>query len=495
LEIKPTLSEFKEMAGHGNWIPVYAEYLADLETPVSAFLKVRDDSFSYLLESATHGKAWGRYSFIGYKPGLIVSIRDNDVKIRNGTEETRISGSQNPLEILKQVSRRFKAVPSKALPAFQGGLVGYINYDLVRRWEHLPELSPEAPASPECLFMLAKRLIIFDHLTHKIKIVAFVHGQSGAALESGYDQACREVADTVASLSKKTADPDQREPFCLSGLHSNFTKADFEEAVLKAKGHILSGDVIQVVLSQRFSGESGGDDFCLYRNLRSLNPSPYMFYLNYGDARLIGASPESLARLTNGKIELRPIAGTRPRGEDPQSDVALEKELLNDPKEKAEHIMLVDLGRNDVGRMALPGSVVVPQFMKVERYSHVMHLVSQVEGTLVPRADCFDLFMSVFPAGTVTGAPKIRAMQIIAELEPGPRGPYAGAVGYFGFNGNMDFCITIRTIAIMKNTLSLQVGAGIVYDSSPEKEYHETLEKAAAMFQAIERAKNDFADR
>jgi anthranilate synthase component 1 len=281
----------------------------------------------------------------------------------------------------------------------------------------------------------------------------------------------------------------------MTDLEPNLSRDDFCAAVQKAKEHIVAGDVIQVVLSQRFTGNLAGDDFTLYRRLRSINPSPYMFYLNFGEIRLIGSSPEILVRLTDGKIELRPIAGTRPRSENPEEDQALEKELLEDPKERAEHIMLVDLGRNDVGKVARPGSVTVPRLMEVERYSHVMHIVSRVEGVLKPQADGFDLFMATFPAGTVTGAPKIRAMEIISELEPSLRGPYAGAVGYFGYSGNVDFCITIRTIFIVENRLSIQVGAGIVYDSSPENEYQETLKKAGAMFQAIERSKNDSHDR
>jgi anthranilate synthase component 1 len=280
----------------------------------------------------------------------------------------------------------------------------------------------------------------------------------------------------------------ERDPLSLTDLDANLNQKDFEKSVRKAKDHIVAGDAIQVVLSQRFSGNISGDDFALYRNLRSINPSPYMFYLNFGEIKLIGSSPEILVRLTDEKIELRPIAGTRPRGNTSEEDLALEKELLADPKERAEHIMLVDLGRNDVGKEAVPGSVTVPRLMEVERYSHVMHIVSRVEAQLAQGKDCFDLFMATFPAGTVTGAPKIRAMEIISEIEPTPRGPYAGAVGYFGFNGNMDFCITIRTITILENKLSIQVGAGIVYDSSPELEYQETLKKAAAMFKAVERA-------
>jgi anthranilate synthase component 1 len=342
---------------------------------------------------------------------------------------------------------------------------------------------------PEALFTISRRLIIFDHLTHQIKVVAFAHLTGKQGLKEAYTQACKEIDDTIGDLQHPLSSNSEAEPFSLSDLKANFNREDFEESVRKAKDYIIAGDVIQVVLSQRFSGDVSGDDFALYRNLRSLNPSPYMFYFNFGGIKLIGSSPEILVRLTDGKIELRPIAGTRPRGKNPKEDKALEKELMADPKERAEHIMLVDLGRNDVGKVAMPGSVTVPRLMEVERYSHVMHIVSRVEGLLKPGMDCFDLFMSAFPAGTVTGAPKIRAMEIISELEPSPRGPYAGAVGYFGFNGNMDFCITIRTISIAKNRLSIQVGAGIVADSFPEGEYEETLRKAAAMFKAIEEAK------
>jgi anthranilate synthase component 1 len=382
------------------------------------------------------------------------------------------------------------------LPPFQGGLVGYFNYDLVREWEHLPGVAPVDQQLPEAVFTACRHLIIFDHFTHMVKVVCFVYLMKDADLEQTYRQACCEVDATIEQLQGPLPTSLNNDGLEVSDLRPNFLKKDFEDAVRKAKEYITAGDVIQVVLSQRFSGEISGEDFSLYRNLRSVNPSPYMFYLNFGDIKLIGASPEILVRLTNGKIELRPIAGTRPRGATPEKDKTLEKDLLDDPKERAEHIMLVDLGRNDVGKVAAPGSVTVPRLMEIERYSHVMHIVSRIEGLLKPEADCFDLFMSAFPAGTVSGAPKIRAMEIISKLESSPRGPYAGAVGYFGFNGNMDFCITIRTITIQNSRLSIQVGAGIVYDSSPENEYEETLRKAGAMFKAIERVKeNDTVNR
>ena len=317
----------------------------------------------------------------------------------------------------------------------------------------------------------------------------FVHLENHDHLKEAYDLACQELDETDHELRKPLPCMSEGDPLSLSDLESNLSKEAFEEAVRKAKKYIVSGDVIQVVLSQKFSGTVAGEDFNLYRHLRAVNPSPYMFYLNFGEVKLIGSSPEVLVRLEDNRIALRPIAGTRPRGKSVEEDQRLERELLEDPKERAEHIMLVDLGRNDVGKVASPGSVTVPRFMEIERYSHVMHIVSSVEGRLKPGMDVFDLFVAAFPAGTVTGAPKIRAMEIIAELEPSPRGPYAGAVGYFGFNGNTDFCITIRTIVIAKNKLSIQVGAGIVYDSFPDREYEETINKAAAMFKAIEGVK------
>ena len=483
------------MAQEGNLIPVYQKFLADTETPVSAYLKLKDDSYSYLLESAEGGEYWGRYSFIGRMPYLCAISHDSYMEIYEDREKKVLKDVGNPLDMLRKLSAEFKPVTVRDLPPFQGGLVGFFNYDLVRKWEHLPDMLPADRIHAEAVFIACRHLIIFDHFTHMIKVVTFAHLKKDADLKKALDRACQEVAQTTVKLQSPLPSVSKNGSLTLSDLEPNFSKPDFEDAVRKAKDCIVAGEAIQVVLSQKFSGTVSGEDFALYRSLRSVNPSPYMFYLNFGDIKLIGASPEILVRLTHGKIELRPIAGTRPRGATPEEDRALEKDLLADPKERAEHIMLVDLGRNDVGKVAASGSVSVPRLMEIERYSHVMHIVSRVEGILKPGADCFDLFMSAFPAGTVSGAPKIRAMEIISELEPCARGPYAGAVGYFGFNGNMDFCITIRTITIMKNRLSVQVGAGIVADSSPENEYEETLKKAGAMFKAIEKVKNnDFAN-
>ncbi len=496
MKTKPSFSEFKTMAGHGNMIPVYQEFLADTETPVSVYLRIKDKPFSYLLESADGGERWGRYSIIGYDPYLTALSYNSEMEIleRSGEKET-IRDVSNPLLVLRDISRRFRPVETGLISPFQGGLVGYCNYDVIRKWERLQGVSPEDPDLPEATFTVSGRLIIFDHLTHKVRVVAFARIQEYPDPKEAYARACLDIDETIGMLRQPAPVPHE-DRFSLTEFQSNFSKEGFEEVVRKAKEYIVSGDVIQVVLSQRFSGQVSGDDFALYRNLRSINPSPYMFYLNFGEIRLIGASPEILIRLTDKRIQLRPIAGTRPRGDDPESDMALEKELISDPKERAEHIMLVDLGRNDVGKVAVHGSVTVPRLMEVERYSHVMHIVSNVEGLLRPEMDSFDLFMSAFPAGTVSGAPKIRAMEIISELEPTPRGPYAGAVGYFGFDGNMDFCITIRAITVARNRLSVQVGAGIVADSSPEGEYEETMRKAAAMLKSIEEVKrNDTANR
>jgi len=483
------------MAGKGNLIPVYQEFLADTETPVSLYLRIKDKPYSYLLESADGGERWGRYSIIGYDPYLTALSHNDEMEIVKRSGRETITQVSNPLPVLREICRGFTPVETGAISPFQGGLVGYCNYDVIRKWERLPGSSPEDTDLPQAIFTMSGRLIIFDHLTHKIRVVAFAHIDQNTDLKKAYARACHEIDGTISVVRQPASFPREA-LFSLSGLNANFSKEEFEEAVGKAKEYIVSGDVIQVVLSQRFSGRVSGDDFALYRNLRSINPSPYMFYLNFKEIKLIGASPEILVRLTDNSIQLRPIAGTRPRGDTPEEDSALEKELISDPKERAEHIMLVDLGRNDVGKVAIPGSITVSQLMEIERYSHVMHIVSNVEGLLGPDMDGFDLFMSSFPAGTVTGAPKIRAMEIISELEPNLRGPYAGAVGYFGFNGNMDFCITIRTITVMKDRLSIQVGAGIVADSSPEGEYDETLTKAGAMFKTIEEVKeNDTAYR
>jgi anthranilate synthase component 1 len=475
------------MSRQGNLIPLHRQFPAGTETPVSVYSRIKERSFSYLLEGTGSEKEWGRYSVIGYRPLLIVISRSREVEIVEGDCRRVLKDIENPLLIVRDLIKRFKPVSAGNLSLFQGGFVGYCNYSLVRKWEHLGRLDPDHSEMPETIFTLSGRLIVFDHATNRIEVVALVRLRGNGNLEEVYDSASRDIHETVTELRHPLPTVLENRKVRVSPLKADFAREGFEEAVRRAKDRIFAGDAIQVVLSQRFSGDVEGDAFSLYENLRSINPSPYMFYLHFGDVRLIGSSPETLVRLTNGKIELRPIAGTRRRGKTPDDDLALEKELMTDAKERAEHVMLVDLGRNDVGKAAVPGSVTVPRLMDVERCSHVMHIVSTVEGLLKSEMDAFDLFMATFPAGTVTGAPKIRAMEIIGELEPTPRGAYAGAVGYFDLNGNMDFCITIRTITVAGQRLLVQAGAGIVADSDPEKEYEETLRKAAAMFKAIER--------
>ncbi|RLB09308.1 MAG: anthranilate synthase component I [Deltaproteobacteria bacterium] len=487
MKISPSYEEFKAMAKEGNIIPVFREFLGDIETPVSAYFKISDKKYSYLLESAELGEE-GRYSFIGYKPYLVIKAYEKEVHIERDGKRLVKTEYRNPFDVLKSIIREFNMVSIPELSPFQGGFVGYVNYDLIRKWERLPMLSAASPYLPEFMFVVSRRLIVFDHLTHTIKVTSFAYIDNSKSLKEIYDIACKDIDETIEELRSPLPNICGIEPIYISQIESNFKKSEFESAVKKAKDYIVAGDIIQVVLSQRFSGEIRGDDFQLYRHLRSINPSPYMFYLNFDNIKLIGASPETLVKLTDGKIEVRPIAGTRPRGKDIEADKALEMELLSDPKERAEHIMLVDLGRNDVGKVSMPATVKVPRLMEIERYSHVMHIVSVVEGIKRPDVDEFDVFMATFPAGTVSGAPKIRAMEIIAELEGPSRGPYAGGVGYFGFNENMDFCITIRTISVINNRIFVQAGAGIVYDSIPEMEYEETMRKGGAMFKAIERA-------
>ncbi|MBW1731661.1 MAG: anthranilate synthase component I [Deltaproteobacteria bacterium] len=486
MRINPSLDEFRTLASQGNLISLYCELLADTETPVSAYLKLREkmNSFSFLLESAEFGRTWGRYSFIGWEPFLLVLIYSERTEVFNGALKADLRG-QDPIGVLRQLSREIVPVGVGAELPFQGGLVGYINYDFVRRIERVPSVCPYDEGFPEGVFMAPRRIVVFDHLTHKITVMHQIYLREGQDLESQYGVAVESIAGTIMDL-KQSLLAREDAGIEISPLSPNMEKPQFEQIVRRAKRYIEAGEVIQVVLSQRLSGNARGDSFTVYRRLRSLNPSPYMFYLDFGETKLIGSSPQVLVRLKGETIKVRPIAGTRPRGKSDEEDRLLERELLADEKERAEHLMLVDLGRNDVGKVAVPGSVKVNRFMEIEPYSHVMHLVSDVEARLRPDRDCFDAFVATFPAGTVTGAPKVRAMEIISQLEPSPRGPYAGAVGYFAFNGDMDFCITIRTIVLMGKLLWVQAGAGIVYDSIPEREYEETLRKTGALIKAME---------
>jgi anthranilate synthase component 1 len=396
--------------------------------------------------------------------------------------------TDQPLMEIRRLARSFKSVVMDDIPLSHGALVGYVGYDLFRTWETVRGAKTrDEDGFPDAVFMLPERVVIFDHLTRQAKAVALVHLDGPQDERRSYEVACESLVRTVEALLKPHSSSNGGQ-VKVSNLETEMEKADFEAGVVRAKEYIAAGDAIQVVLSQTFLGDVEGETFSIFKHLRRINPSPYMFHLDLGETKLIGASPEILVRLRGRKIELRPIAGTRHRSADPQADDMIERELLHDPKERAEHLMLVDLGRNDAARVASPGSVHVSQFMEVERYSHVMHIVSRVEAQLAGDKDAFDCFMSAFPAGTVTGAPKIRAIEIIDELEPSPRGPYAGGVGYFALNGDMDFCITIRTMCVHNGRLSVRVGAGIVADSSPEGEHEETLRKGAALFKAIEEA-------
>jgi anthranilate synthase component 1 len=483
--VYPDFGTFADMARQGNLIPVYREILGDLETPVSAYKKLRGEGCSFLLESVEGGEKWGRFSFLGLNPSLIYQVEGGQTVVQRQGRREILDPAADPFEHLRRLLAGFQPVATPGLPRFWGGLVGYLGYDMVRFIERLPALTPPI-AMPEARLMLADNLLIFDNLRQTIKILALVHLKPAAPLKAQYDRAMAAIDVLVERLRQPVPLSEVLPPSARPPLTSNLSRERFEAMVRQAKEYIAAGDVIQVVLSQCFKTPLRHDPFDLYRALRLINPSPYMFYLDQGDLKLVGASPEILVRLEDGQISYRPIAGTRPRGATPAEDQALEAELLADPKERAEHLMLVDLGRNDVGRVAKIGSVRVPELFSIERYSHVMHIVSQVEGELAPEHDGLDLLKSTFPAGTVAGAPKVRAMEIIEELEPTRRGPYAGAVGYLGFSGNLDFCITIRSFTVHQGQVYLQVGAGIVADSDPGREYQECVNKAMALMRALE---------
>jgi anthranilate synthase component 1 len=434
------------------------------------------------------GEKWGRYSFLGSGPSHLFRSQGDEFEILKNGEVVQKGGNKDPLRALEGFLGGFRAAPHDSLPRFFGGAVGYASYDVVRSFEKIPDVLPPDLALYDCYFMITDTLLIFDNVKQKIRVMANVILDGTQTPAEAYREAEDKIGRMVARLQTPAPYSPRKKSFSSSPLRSNLTREDFMKRVERAKEYIRAGDVIQVVLSQRFSTELHCAPFDIYRALRSINPSPYLFYLKIDDAVLLGASPEVMVRLEGNQVELRPLAGTRRRGKTPEEDKEMEKDLLGDEKERAEHIMLVDLGRNDVGRVAAIGSVEVTELMGVERYSHVMHIVSNIRGLLAPGKNSFDVFRAAFPAGTVSGSPKIRAMEIIEELEPVRRGPYAGAVGYFSFSGNMDTCITIRSIFIKDGKAYIQVGAGIVADSEAEKEYEETLNKAQAIFRAIEQA-------
>ncbi len=486
---RPTLEEFKRLAGQGNLVPVYRELPADLETPVSVYIKLRDSGPSFLLESVEKGEQLGRYSFIGVQPPMTLLCKRDQVRLLSGggalLEEKR---ETDPFTELEEVLARRHPVPLPGLPRFTGGAVGYWGYDTVRFIERLPETAvDDRPELPDAAFLLADNLVIFDHVRHRLLVLA--NARLEGDLTAAYAEAVARIEGVIGRLHRPLRIPPLKNVASDARWESNFTQDAYEAIVRRAKEYIAAGDIFQVVLSQRLRRRTQADPLTIYRALRMLNPSPYMFLLELPDnLRLIGSSPEMHVRLEGRKAYLHPIAGTRWRGETPEEDDRLAEELLADPKERAEHVMLVDLGRNDLGRVCEYGTVKVPTMMVVERYSHVMHIVSDVQGVVREGMNAFDLLKATFPAGTVSGAPKVRAMEIIEELEGIRRGPYAGAVGYVGYDGNMDTCIAIRTIVMQGDICDIQAGGGIVADSDPTYEYNETMNKARALALAVEQA-------
>jgi anthranilate synthase component 1 len=488
----PSFDDFSRLAKQGNLIPVYQELLMDLETPVSFFTRLEKDRYSFLLESVEGSERWARYSFLGTRPYLVFKSSGNRVEIIHEGKKRTLTADR-PLQVLEGLLRGFRSVPADGVPPFFGGAIGYVAYEAVEGFHQISNAKKDPLGKPEIFFVFVQTLVAFDNLKHTIKVIDNVRLDGKMSLRKAYRESVDRIRKLVASLRKKPRGLEAKEVSYRAKKkkpRSNLTPKAFHALVQKAKDYIEAGDIIQVVLCQRLETQTPADSFEIYRALRFVNPSPYMFYLELEGLRVIGSSPETMVRLTGGAIELRPIAGTRPRGSGAAEQERLEADLLSDPKERAEHIMLVDLGRNDVGRVAEVGSVEVNELMAIERYSHVIHLVSNIRGKLVPGKDPSDLFVSCFPAGTVTGAPKIRAMQIISELEPEKRGLYAGAIGYFSFNGNLDTCIVIRTILMQGKKVWIHAGAGIVADSDPENEYQETLNKAGAMLKAIELAES-----
>lgn len=493
LPVEPSLEAFAGLAERGNVVPVYTQLAADFETPLSAYLKLRDNRHSFLLESAESTEKAGRWSIIGSNPRLTFEARDKQITIREGNQVRSYVTPDDVLAALEREMAAYKPVTHGALPQFSGGMVGYLSYDAVRQFE--PTLGPPPPDAlgiPDAMFLLADTLLVFDHRLRRVLVIANALIDSYPSVEAAYAEAIGKIAAIVEILNRPLHVP------ALNGLvkveadetaRSNTSQQEFEEIVRAGKEFIKAGDIFQFVPSQRFETDFNLPPVDLYRALRFVNPSPYMFILELGDFALVGSSPEVHVRSIQGRIDIRPIAGTRWRGKTPEEDEALAADLLADPKERAEHLMLVDLARNDVGRIAKHGAVKVDDFMIVERYSHVMHIVSNVSGELDPTHSAYDVLRATFPAGTVSGAPKIRAMQIINSLEKNKRCAYAGAVGYFGFDGSHDSCITLRTCLLKNGKAYVQAGAGVVADSDPTYEYIETVNKAKGMLRAIALAK------
>ena len=486
--IEPERADFRRLAAQAGLVPVCREIVADLDTPLTAFAKVAlDQRHAFLLESLEGGEKWGRYSFIGLNPLATFTSRGEEIEVRRGGRIERATG--DPVAALKELLRSFAPRDPGCPTRFFGGAVGFLGYDLVRFMERLPALKPERAGFPDSSLMVPKLVLVCDSIRQTITVVNWVPTGGQADPDRLYQEAVAEIEAVIGRL-RGPLPPEVSRP--ASGttheFSANMSREEFMAMVERAKEYILAGDIIQVVLSQRFHSKTDLDPFLLYRALRHVNPSPYLFFLKLDDIVQVGSSPEILVRLEGEEAEVRPIAGTRRRGAGAEEDLALERELLADPKERAEHLMLVDLGRNDLGRVCRYGTVETRDLLVVERYSHVMHIVSGVHGRLLPGRDQFDVLKACFPAGTVSGAPKIRAMEIIEELEPERRGPYAGSVGYFGFSGNMDICIAIRTFVLRGDDLWVQAGAGIVADSDPATEFEETVNKAMALRRAVKLA-------
>jgi anthranilate synthase component 1 len=499
ITITPSREEARELSAIYNVIPVAHQFFDDTETPVSAFLKLRQAAGCFLLESAEQGLQLGRYSFMGIQAWESVRMTGGTVTIRRGGVDTGYDLAEHggdPFAFMQQHLSRYRGPALAGMPPFVGGAVGYFGYDCVRHLEHLPSAPPDDLALPDMAFLLTDLIVVFDHLRHTITLLTNIFTDDEPDLDAAYEAAVGRLKEVKARLRSpipppkwsldrsRTAGADASE----EAVRSTFERGRFLAAVERIREYIYAGDAFQVVLSQRFERPVGVSGFSIYRGLRAVNPSPYMYYMAFRDFEVVGSSPEPLVTVTGRRAETRPIAGTRPRGATPAEDAALAEEMLADEKERAEHLMLVDLGRNDLGRVCRPGTVKTEEFMAVERYSHVMHLVSSVVGELEEGVAGTDALRAVFPAGTVSGAPKVRAMQIIDELEPTRRGPYAGAIGYLSYSGDLDSCIYIRTILVRGGRAYVQAGAGIVADSDPEREFVETENKARAMFKAIELA-------
>jgi anthranilate synthase component I len=491
-EVRPSLADAHELARAGNAVPVRMTFVDDCETPVSAFLKLRDGGPCFLLESAEQGRL-GRYSFLGFRPRAMLRYADGELREWKGdmdpdSDPVAMHRVAEPYSAVSDYLSAFRLPPMDDLPPFAGGAVGFFGYDLVRTVEPLAEPNPDPIGLPDMALMISDVLVVFDHMRHELTLMAYAIADDDADFDAAYTDA----VVTLTELRERLRGPVPRPAVTGNGkapeFQSNMTREEFEAKVTRIIEYIYAGDAFQVVPSQRFSAPTPVEAFSIYRGLRTVNPSPYMYFLDFGDFQLAGASPEPLVKVTGRRVETRPIAGTYPRGESEEEDRRRAEELLEDPKERAEHVMLVDLGRNDLGRVSEFGSVEVDEFMVVEAYSHVHHIVSQVSGTLRPEVTAMDALRAVLPAGTLSGAPKVRAMQIIDEVEPHKRGSYGGAIGYLGFTGDLDTAIHIRTVVVKDGMVHVQAGGGTVADAKPDYEYRESVNKAKAVFAAVELA-------